>query len=331
MKEINTILERDTTYEWEVGKKFFGNYFEEPKSNQQVFKELSDADKELFYKIVKTKKLTLEAQWELMAEALKQVENGDDISDDIKEILIKDSLCHVSILAFNYLTKYNTIYTYSDFICEGYLALQASFDKWLKKDDIEKLRNILNGEDIFANYNTYALNNVKNAFAVMIAEDTTLSISLSTQKKLKAISSAKANFIKKFGRIPSDSELAEFVGTTERTIKSGAIFLNRVKTADVSDIDIQEAYKEVCEFEAQEKDDVLMQLRQREIIKKYMKQTLSKQEIAVVNGYYFENKTWKQVAKEVGLTSYQLEIAKENIFAKLQTNKDILSQMLRLK
>ena len=183
MKEINEILEKDTAYEWKVGKKFFGNYFEEPKTNKQVFEKFSDADKKLFYKIINTKKLTLEAQWELMAEALKQVESGNDISDDIKEILIKNSLCSVSVLAFNYLTKYDTIYTYSDFVCEGYLALQVSFDKWLKKDDIEKLRNILNGEDVFANYNTYALNNVKNAFAVMIAEDTTLSISLSTQKK----------------------------------------------------------------------------------------------------------------------------------------------------
>ena len=151
------------------------------------------------------------------------------------------------------------------------------------------------------------------------------------KKKLKAISSAKANFIKKFGRIPNDSELAEFAGTTEKTIKSGAIFLNRIKTADASDINIQEAYKELCEFEAQEKDDALIQLKQRKIIKKYMEQVLSKQEVEVINGYYFGNKTWKQVAKEVGLTKYQLKTVKDNIFSKLQTNKDILSQMLRLK
>lgn len=143
MKELQELLNEGyfKENEYEAGRKFFGDtLFVEPKSNKQVYKELSDADLSLFKKICNIKRLNLTGQWNLMTEALECVEKGKAIPESIKEKLILNSLVFASTLAFSYLCKYNTACTYGDFICEAYLALNKAFDKWLYKSDEEKAR-----------------------------------------------------------------------------------------------------------------------------------------------------------------------------------------------
>lgn len=285
---------------FDLGAVFFGEDMFFLKSSSEVFESMSERDKELFYSIIKAKQLTLVAQWQLMEEALTCRLENKKISDTVRDLLLKNSLQSVSALAFKYLQRYNTKYTFGDFICEGYLALCNAFDKWLIKPDEVKMRNIIDKKAVFASFNTFASNSVKNAFAVMISKDATLSISLSTQKKIKNLAIQKADFIKKYGKVPTSEELATFTGVSERVIKSSNIFLSRVGK-EIDEADTNAAFKEIIASKEADVSEAIRRKQLRTILEKYMKDNLEEKVFNVITLRFFKGMTQKETAKKLNL------------------------------
>lgn len=327
-QKFNTEIMKE--YEYEYGRRFFGdNLFVEPKSTKQVYQEIKNSsDFPLFQAISKIKKLTLEGQWELMAEALQSLERGEEIPEVIREKLILSSLSNVSALAFNYLCKHNTIYTYGDFISEGYLALEKAFDKWLKKTEQEKLQNILDGRDVFANFNTYAFNWIKDAFAVMLSKDTALSISLSSQKKIKKIACYKADFIKKFGRVPSEEELSTFSGYSKKEITGSSIFLERVQTENYEDVELNNIYRILSIDSENKRNEEKLQNLHHSILIDYMKKVLNKVQFEVIKSWYLEEKNLFDISKMLGISVYKTTTIRDEALALLQSKSMLLKSML---
>ena len=334
LKDFNIDEEVLKKYEFEFGRKFFGEtLFTEPKSTKEVYYDIKKNayELELFKKIISIKRLTKEAEWALTEEILVAIQSGNEVPDAIKNTLILNALPAVSALAFKYLQRYNTIYNYADFICEGYLALNSSFDKWLRKSPTEKAKNILDGETVFASFGTYSYSSVKDAFAVMISKDTALSSSLSTQKKIKKISAYKAEFIKKYGKVPTEKELSIFSGYTEGEIKGASFFLTRIQTEDVDDIKMQDFYKDIVANDINEINDNKLQKLHNDILHTFLKNTLTELQYEVIKMWYFENKTFVEISKILGVSLTKATSLRNLALAKLQSNSLELKKMLETK
>lgn len=315
-------------YEYEYGRGYFGsNLYEEPRSNYEVYHSLNEDELNLFMSISKIHKLTLEAQWCLMTEALEFVDKGEGIPNAIRNKLIQDSLRSVSVLAFKYMRKYNTKVTYADFISEGYIALCNAFDSWLQKTDEEKLRNIANGEAVFACFSTYAFDFIHDAFQKLIqSDDAVFSMSLSSQKKIKKLISSKAEFIKKYGYIPSAEELEKFSGFTKKTIDNSALFLTRV--SESGEVSAEHVFKDFLEEKEAEVTDADKERQRGTILGEYLKNILNNAEFEVITSWYFDNKTILEIANSLGVTKSKVASIKEKALKNLKANRIILKKML---
>ena len=125
------------------------------------------------------------------------------------------------------ITEFNGSLTFGDFINEGYLMLEKAWDKFLSVDDIYKIKKTLSGESYYASFNTYASYWVKDAFQNLVAENCSeFGINNTAQKKIRSLFKSKILFMQKYGRVPSDEELANFSNFTKETVTNNRHFVD---------------------------------------------------------------------------------------------------------
>ena len=144
-----------------------------------------------------------------MCEAYQEIKQDGDISDRVKEILLSNCFLTISSLAFEKLATYKTDKTFGDLVSIGYQGALHALDNWLKKDEIKIAKDCLKGKEVFANFNTFATNYIKWYMQDAIEKEAEVDINYTAKRNLSILSKTKADFLIKFGRIPTNEELAE--------------------------------------------------------------------------------------------------------------------------
>ena len=162
----------------------------------------------------------------------------------------------------------------------------------------------------------------------MLARDNQLSVSLSTQKKVKKLASYKASFIKKYGKIPTNEELEVFSGYTKKEISNSSIFLCRISSADISDIKAKEVYEEFVLNDTNNRNEEALQNLHSMVLDEYLKKTLDDTEYLVITKWYLEDESFKNISKMIGIPLGRVYTIKETALAKLQLNKEDLKNNL---
>ena len=217
--------------EREYSQKVFGrNILEDKKSFKQVINEMNQGDFELFSKLMHTKRITLEGQYVLFEQIAKYKLANKPVPKSLKEKTLNGALKNVvlpNVIRFLECNEFNGSLTFGDFINEGYLMLEKAWDKFLSVDDIYKIKKTISGESYYASFNTYASYWVKDAFQNLVAENCSeFGINNTAQKKIRSLFKSKILFMQKYGRVPSDEELADFSNFTKETVTNNRHFVD---------------------------------------------------------------------------------------------------------
>lgn len=318
--------------EFKLGSKFFGgDLFECRKSFREIYKELSDNDKALFKAVISQKRLTVLAQQELMCEAYQEIKENGNISDRVKEILLNDCFQSISAIAFEKLAIYKTDKTYGDLVSIGYQGALHSLDNWLKKDEIKIAKDCLKGKEVFASFNTFATNYIKWYMQDAIEKEAEVDINYTAKRNLSILSKTKADFLMKFGRIPTNEELAEYSNANIKQIKMFNYFLSFVTPKGIDEEELIKDMKKEIAIEYNLKfDNKGLNSFQRNEIFRLLKEILTVKEYVVyVNRICYDMK-WCEISTmlDSGNSYESVRKAFEDASKKIEKNREKFRELL---
>lgn len=328
MEKSQNILNKDA-FNIAINSKMFGaNLFESKLSYKEVYKNMNDTDKELFRTIINKKYLTTLGNNAMMLQAYKEIIEDGKISDETQRILLENSMKLISDQAFYYLSIYETNLTYGDLVSIGYLGATNAMNIFLQKNETKVMQNILKNKDVYATFNTFASQHIRYYMQDALRKEGKFAMSDTVQRNLYLLAKAKADFICKNGRIPTNDELAIISNFNTNQIKNYSYYLNYSNESGIDyeelEKDMQKEVTNAVEFNSEVSNSLV-----KNSIITILKEILTAQEYEIYTAKVMYDQKLVNLANEMNISIWTIRKIFESATAKIEANKSRFNEIIK--